>query len=325
MGFNNPYFLNYVSTTFLLGCHVVQLSLYAYRRSKHHLPTSDGWLQGFLQFMRDATRIPIVRLVVYALPLTVLWFCANYFFAIALSMTNIASSMSLEQSTTIFVFILSVPLLGEKVTILKLLGVGICIMGVVYIAIGDQLADDKASFAEGSALLGDALVIASAISAATYMTVYTKLLRNLPLAIPAVNALLGCIGIWNTLLFWPGLIILSVLGYEDYSMLSWEIAAVIVISALAAFAFNYFLNYGMILTSPLVMRVVIVLGVPCSFVVNAFLYGLGVFGWSSVMRITGGALIIAGFALFTLNATIEQHDEDFYETEDEDDDEPVIE
>lgn len=240
-------------------------------------------------------------------------------------MTNIASSMSLEQSTTIFVFVLSVLLLGEKVTWLKLGGVGVCIMGVVYIALGDQLADESGdSFTEGSALLGDALVIASAVAASTYMVTYTKLLRNLPLAIPAVNALLGCIGIWNTLLFWPGLvrsslrvhqdmlwtdtrqqIILSVTGVEDYSTLTWEIASVIVLSALLAFAFNYFLNYGMILTSPLVMRVVIVLGVPCSFVVNAVLYGLGDFGWSSVMRVTGATLIIAGFSLFTLNGFVD--------------------
>lgn len=94
-------------------------------------------------------------------------------------------------------------------------------------------------------------------------------------------------------------------GVEDYSTLTWEIAAVIVLSALLAFSFNYFLNYGMILTSPLVMRVVIVLGVPCSFVVNAVLYGLGDFGWSSVMRVTGAALIIAGFSLFTLNGFVD--------------------
>lgn len=177
--------------------------------------------------------------MLYALPLTVLWFCANYLFvctpsttlfrcrcvartwadvcqAIALSMTNIASSMSLEQSTTIFVFILSVLLLGEKVTWLKLGGVGVCIMGVVYIALGDQLADESGdSFTEGSALLGDALVIASAVAASTYMVTYTKLLRNLPLAIPAVNALLGCIGIWNTLLFWPGLVWSSLRVHQD--------------------------------------------------------------------------------------------------------------
>ena len=55
-------------------------------------------------------------------------------------MTNIASSMSLEQSTTIFVFILSVILLKEKVSCLKVLSITFCIMGVVYSAVGDQIA-----------------------------------------------------------------------------------------------------------------------------------------------------------------------------------------
>jgi drug/metabolite transporter (DMT)-like permease len=63
----------------------------------------------------------------------------------ALSRTNIASSLTLEQSTTIFVFILSAIFLKERITVLKLLSVVSCIVGVVLVAIGDQLQSDQTS------------------------------------------------------------------------------------------------------------------------------------------------------------------------------------
>lgn len=47
--------------------------------------------------------------------------------------------MSLEQATTIFVFILSVVVLKETISISKVSSVTICIIGVITIAIGDQL------------------------------------------------------------------------------------------------------------------------------------------------------------------------------------------
>lgn len=55
-------------------------------------------------------------------------------------------------------------------------------------------------------LLGDLLTIASAICASLYMVTYGKLLQDIPIAIPAVNTLLGLIGAWNIILFWPGLV-----------------------------------------------------------------------------------------------------------------------
>lgn len=43
--------------------------------------------------------------------------------------------------------------------------------------------------------------------ASLYMVTYKKLLNDLPVAIPAVNTLLGIIGVWSVLLLWPGLVI----------------------------------------------------------------------------------------------------------------------
>lgn len=56
----------------------------------------------------------------------------------------------------------------------------------------------------------------------------------------------------------------------------------------------------MILTSPLFMRVIIICGVPASFVVNVLLAGeLPTFGVPIVLRVLGAFFIIVGFAWFT--------------------------
>lgn len=55
----------------------------------------------------------------------------------------------------------------------------------------------------------------------------------------------------------------------------------------------------MILTSPLFMRVIIICGVPASFIVNIIMYGLPEVGIPILLRIIGAALIIIGFGWFT--------------------------
>ena len=212
-------------------------------------------------------------------------------------MTNIASSLSLEQATTVFVFIMSVMVLGEQFVLSKALAVSVCILGVILVAVGDQLL----SSVDGNsrAVLGDCLVLTSAAAAATYMVTYKKLLQDLPVSLSAVNAFLGTIGLCNVLFFWPGLVILSVAGVEEYNGFQGVIIVMSCSSACLALVFNYALNYGIILTSPLFMRVVIICGVPASFLVNTILEGLPETSWAVLLRVGGAAIVVVGFLWFT--------------------------
>eukprot|EP01095_Lingulamoeba_sp_RSL-Kostka_P015833 TRINITY_DN7446_c0_g2_i1.p1 TRINITY_DN7446_c0_g2~~TRINITY_DN7446_c0_g2_i1.p1 ORF type:complete len:462 (+),score=44.46 TRINITY_DN7446_c0_g2_i1:81-1466(+) len=312
-GFNQPYFLNYFGTSLLCICFLFQLVYYIftkYYKERISFEVKD-FGKGYIQLLTDSTTIPFKKLFLYALPLCILWFLANFLFTLALSMTNIASSLTLEQSTTIFVFFLSIIFLKEKATIIKALAVLICIIGVVCIGIGDQISEndtndststvvdssDNSSFFSLESLLGDGIILCSSAAAATYMITYKKLLFNLPVAIPAVNTLLGSIGVWNVILFCPGILYLFIakkIVFDDFSTL---IVFLIVISSICALLFNYFLNWGIILTSPLSMRLVIVFGIPVSFILNYFTPDYSF----SYLRIIGAICIIIGFIIYNIH------------------------
>ena len=55
-------------------------------------------------------------------------------------MTNVASALTIEQCATVFVFILSVVMLDETLSIFKVCAVAVCIAGVVLTAFGDDKA-----------------------------------------------------------------------------------------------------------------------------------------------------------------------------------------
>jgi drug/metabolite transporter (DMT)-like permease len=122
-------------------------------------------------------------------------------------MTSVASGLALEQGTTVFVFLMSLVLLGEQATIAKILAVGICIFGVVVVSLADanwsEAPSDVDTNNTSKAWVGDVLVVGSSVAAAAYMVLYKKLLFQLPIATSAVNMLLGSIGVWNALLCWP--------------------------------------------------------------------------------------------------------------------------
>ena len=93
-------------------------------------------------------------------------------------------------------------------------------------------------------------------------------------------------------------IILSYFGVENYSDFKGDIIALAFGMAIASFLFNYFLNYGIILSSPLYMRIIIVCGIPISFFVNTLQNGFASNWIVSSLRVVGAALIISGFAGF---------------------------
>ena len=89
------------------------------------------------------------------------------------------------------------------------------------------------------------------------------------------------------------------MGYESYTGFTSTIVLMLIVGALLSFSFNYALNYGMIITNPLFMRVVIIFGVPVSFVVNVLEKGFADF---SYIRVIGAAFIVGGFFIFTFHS-----------------------
>jgi hypothetical protein len=90
-------------------------------------------------------------------------------------------------------------------------------------------------------------------------------------------------------------IIANVVGWEVFRWPSGTVWGMLCLMVLFSFAFNYALNFGISLTSPLFMRIVLACGVPVSFVLNAIAYGFGDLFW---LRASGASAILAGFSLF---------------------------
>ncbi|KAL6076964.1 EamA domain-containing protein [Balamuthia mandrillaris] len=272
-----------------------------------------GVWERFLAHVVAATDgVSLKRLALAAIPLTVFWWLANYCYTLSLPLTSVASILSIEQASTIFVYILSVIFLREKITLIKVMAVVVCIGGVVLIAFGDDEGSKHDSSSSSSAsssetkqkpLLGDIIVVFSAIGGACYMVFYKRVLCSGGgggLGLPAVNVLLGCVGLCNALFAWPGLIIVNYTGWEPFVLpTSASIVRAVLAKAFLSVMYNYLLNYGIVVTSPLFMRIAIMCSVPASFLVQWILSREGHhhsgLNW---IQLLGASLVLVGFVAF---------------------------
>lgn len=111
------------------------------------------------------------------------------------------------------------------------------------------------------------------------------------------NIYLSLVGFWNVFLFWPGLLILNKLGEESLALpATAEASWVLVVGALTGLCFNYLLNFGILYTSPLFMRVAQLCSIPSSFGI-ALIADPSIIGW---MQAVGALTIILGFVLFSI-------------------------
>ncbi len=99
--------------------------------------------------------------------------------------TSTAASVALVATQPVFAGLLAWIFLGEGIARRAAIGIGIAGIGCALLAGGDLLAADR------SALIGDGLAAAGAVTAAGYFTVGRRLRESLPLAVylAAVNAI----------------------------------------------------------------------------------------------------------------------------------------
>ncbi|KAH3756630.1 solute carrier family 35, member F3/4 [Pelomyxa schiedti] len=288
-GYTKPYFMTYFCTSFLIFIGLGQTAAFIITSLMHKKKiTRDLFQQSTFKTHS------LLKVVMLAPLFSVFWFLANYLFSYGVGKTNSASALSIEQLATVLVFIGSVIFLKERVTDLKLLSTTICVVGVVLIACADELVTDSvAPTAISQSLEGDLLVIGSTVATAAYMISYARLLSGVCL-LPAVNTFLGLIGLSNILLFWPGLLIWDATGWETFEFPSGEVLGLLILSALLQLGYNYTLNVGIVIASPLYMRIATICALPVSFLVDTLLFDVP-FNW---LRITGAGVVSIGFVLF---------------------------
>lgn len=95
----------------------------------------------------------------------------------SLEYTTVAASVVLVSTAPLFVALLSIPFLGERVSRRVLVGISLAFVGSIIVALAD---DAGKAPARSAPLLGAALAVAGAATVALYMIIGRKLRARLP-------------------------------------------------------------------------------------------------------------------------------------------------
>lgn len=157
-----------------------------------------------------------------ALEFCLLWFFANVTLSIGLEYTSVGSSTVLTATSSMWTLLFGAIFKVERFTLVKLFGVMISLAGIVLISMIDLSGDtdkNRGSFphkAQAQIAVGDVLSLLSAILYATYTIFIKKRVGDEN----KIDMLLffGFVGLINTLILWPGIIFLHLVGLEPFEL-----------------------------------------------------------------------------------------------------------
>ncbi|GKZ59562.1 hypothetical protein BDQ94DRAFT_169134 [Aspergillus welwitschiae] len=236
-----------------------------------------------------------------------LWFSANYFAMACLQYTTVGSTTILTSTSGVWTLIFGALIGVERFTIRKLMGVIASLIGIILISRVDMSTPDNPSNnnnsssssgsgstfpskTPGEIALGDAMAAFSAILYGVYTIVLKKQVGDES----RVNMQLffGLVGLFNTVLLWPGFIILHILGIETVGMPdTGRVWTIILVNALASLASDIAWAYAMLLTTPLVVTVGLSLTIPLSLVGQIVLQGQ----YASALYWAGATVVFLSF------------------------------
>ncbi|KAI2025426.1 hypothetical protein LOZ45_003337 [Ophidiomyces ophidiicola] len=256
-----------------------------------------------------------------SLEFCLLWFFANYFAIACLENTTLGSATILTSTSVVlgvWTLVFGALLGVEKFTTRKLLGVVASLIGIVIISRVDLSGSsdkNRGSFPHKSPTelaVGNAMAALSAILYGVYTTVMKKQAGDenrisMPL-------FFGLVGLWNTILMWPGFLILHFTGLETFEWpdkgLIWSIILVGILKSISPRQSTYKIligytqvnaatslisdicwAYAMLLTTPLVVTVGLSMTIPLSLVAQIFIHGQ----YSSPLYWIGAAVVFFSF------------------------------
>ncbi|GKZ28851.1 hypothetical protein AbraIFM66950_001102 [Aspergillus brasiliensis] len=243
-----------------------------------------------------------------------LWFSANYFAMACLQYTTVGSTTILTSTSGVWTLIFGALIGVERFTIRKLIGVVASLIGIILISRVDMSLPDNPSNnnnsgsgstfpskTPGEIALGDAMAAFSAILYGVYTIVLKKQVGDES----RVNMQLffGLVGLFNTVLLWPGFIILHVLGIETVGMPdTGRVWTIILVNALASLASDIAWAYAMLLTTPLVVTVGLSLTIPLSLVGQIVLQGQ----YASALYWAGATVVFLSFLVVNQESQVDE-------------------
>lgn len=183
--------------------------------------------------------------------LSIVGLISGWTWYISLEHTPLPSNTAVYQTAPVFVFMLSVPLLGEKVTWVKVLSTITCVAGAALVSFGKGggQSSDEHMTNQG---FGFAMCFLSTILYATFEVTYKLKATDSadPVKIPNAFRFLGMIGV-GVILSTPMFPILHYTGVESFAWPNHSALKLILINCVLDAVFNTSLLVAIMLTSPL--------------------------------------------------------------------------
>lgn len=220
-------------------------------------------------------------------------FIPNYLYAEGLLFTSISSAEIIANSSFIYIFLLSMPILGMKFSWIKLFSIAGAFGGICLVQLVDH--GTKGNNPDENLLLGDIISIISAMMYAGYAVFLKKV-------IPEDDdfnwfGFFGVVGIVILVIFFPMFFILNYSHIEVFELPSPRTFLYLVINGIFGTVIsNYTWGRSVVLLNPLIAELGIGLTLPLGLVVDYFLTDKRY----NVYYLLGSVYIMSGFIVVTL-------------------------
>ncbi|VDN00876.1 unnamed protein product [Thelazia callipaeda] len=245
--FYAPYFMVWFMTNFMIASYPCYLSL-ALLFGNSSLVTIHK--EALIVYGQNVNKIWSYFL------LTILflffWMLANYAYSQSLGHISASASSSIMSCNTAMITVLAWIILRDRFISFKLISVGAAIAGVVIISVDKEFAGDS---------FGVFLSILSAFSAAFYKVLFKKFHGNA--SIGQVSLFLTGLGLLNFFFNSIPALLLLLMKAEIFT---WSAVPWIPLFGVAflSYLFNFLINFGIVLTHPLIISIGMLLGIPIS-------------------------------------------------------------
>lgn len=273
--FSKPFFLTWVANSLFMVTIPIRAAFLSIRRrmrvgsSSSSEPDAEGSSIGPPEDTQHTLRAGILVAPV--------WFAANCTYNMSMSLTSITATTIISSSSAGFTLLLSAVWLGENVTVLKVIGVVLCMTGNILMVYSDDggggtrnaTTVHNGTDAEGSAhasVQGDVVCLLSAMLYAWYTTLIRRFSPQ------DLSLFFGFLGLTTFLAFGPIVALLHWTHLEDISGLTPAVFGLLLCKGLFDNVLSdYLWATAVLLTSPSVATIGMSLTVPLAILSDLLL------------------------------------------------------
>lgn len=225
---------------------------------------------------------------------SILWFTSNFFNNASLLFTSVSSQTILSSTSSFFTIMIGYFLKMESLNNTKVVSLLISFIGVLCVTVNDdpQTTSDPLQ----SIFVGDILALLGAVCYGIY-SILLKLKVGDDSRVD-MTLFFGFVGVFNTILLWPSLILVNRLGYETFALPpTSHIWMVLLFNCFISFLADFLWARAMLLTSPLTVTVGLCLTIPVAMLCDIIFK----FKWNSPVYFLGAILVCISFYFINKN------------------------